>query len=290
VADDQLPATLEEVEEAGKMLVRRDLELTKANARLQELDAVKSEFVSVAAHQLRTPLTGIKWTLSALAQEEAGPLSKEQKQLVNNAMDGSDRLIALVSDLLNVSRLDEGRFGLAMEPLDFGAVVREVHDSLKPLATKKNLNYTLNIANDLPAIFADESKLKIVLVYLIDNAIKYTPVRGTVAVEAQLSKDASSIVASVKDSGIGIDPDQAGRIFEKFFRAKNAQLAATSGTGLGLFLSKNILERHGGTIWFTSSATDSGTTFHIRLPCTRRSRSIKKATTQTTNALETPKQ
>lgn len=259
---------------SSRILVQRDLELSRANTRLEELDKIKTEFVSVAAHQLRTPLTGIKWTLGALAGKELGALTPEQEKIIGEAFKASNRLITLVNDLLNVARLEEGRFGFNLRPQSIEALIRKVASRLEKRAKSLHSALTVYVASDIPLLSFDEEKMDIAIENLLDNAIKYTPAGGSIAVEAR--RENKKAVIAVRDSGIGIPHDQAYRLFTKFFRAKNAQLFQTSGTGLGLYLTKNIVERHGGTLAF-KSVEGHGTTFYLTLPIPKEQAPMSKS-------------
>jgi len=253
-----------ELDEIGKMLVRRDLELTATNERLEELDTIKSEFVSVAAHQLRTPLTGIKWTLHSLAEEEFGKINPEQKRLVQDGLISTFRLIELVNDLLDTARLEEGRYGFSFKLQSFIPALENVFQRYEKAAAEKGITLVLNLSKvKLPPLYYDEEKIGLVLDNLVDNAIKYTTPGGKVTINCK--KTETHVIVEVKDTGIGIPKEQLHRVFTKFFRAENAQLAQTSGTGLGLYVAKNIVERHDGTISF-ESVIERGSTFTLSLP------------------------
>lgn len=258
----RLQEFLRELDSAGKMLVRRDLELTHANVRLEELDKMKSEFVSVAAHQLRTPLTGIKWALSSLLEEEG--LKPEQQKIIRDALAAASRLTELINDLLNVARIEEGKFGFHMSLQSLVPTLQSAYLRFKKIADEKAVRFSLELPDDhLPLLNFDEEKISIVLDNLADNAIKYTPPSGIVT--ASLRRDGDSVVVEVKDSGIGIPKNQTHRVFTKFFRSPNAQLYETDGTGLGLYVTKNIVEEHGGNMWFESNE-GAGTSFYFTLP------------------------
>jgi len=250
--------------ETTKVLIRRDIELTQSNERLRDLDAIKSQFVSVAAHQLRTPLTGIKWTLHALLEQRVGGLNQEQQKFAQDAYKSVMRLISLVNDLLDAARLEEGRFGFKMQKQLLTPLVQEICASFEKSAQEKGIHFTLKVLqNDFPLLNLDKEKVGIVVENLVDNAIKYTAPGGSVTVI--LSTQGDRVTCDVVDTGIGMPKGQTTKIFSKFFRAENAQLYQTSGTGLGLFLAKNIVEHHGGIMSFTTEE-NKGTTFTFSLP------------------------
>ena len=253
-----------ESNEVAKVLVRRDLELTETNERLRELDSIKSEFVSVAAHQLRTPLTGIKWTLNALLNEEVGTLDEKQKKFISDGLVSTYRLIELINDLLDTARLEEGKFGFSFKVQALTPILEQTVKNYEVIAKEKGIEFTLKLPEaELPFLKLDTEKIGIVFDNLIDNAIKYTIPGGKVAV--QVSIDKKYVVIEVEDTGIGIPKAQFHRMFTKFFRAVNAQLAETSGTGLGLYVSYNIVKRHKGTLSFESREGE-GSTFILSLP------------------------
>jgi len=253
-----------ELDQTAKVLVRRDLELSEKNERLRDLDEIKSQFVSVAAHQLRTPLSGIKWTLYALLEEQVGKLNAEQRKFAQDSYTATIRLIDLVNDLLNVSRIEEGRFGFNMERKDFVHIVQKVYKRFKDMAKNKGIDFSLYLPKEkLPLLDIDEEKIGIALENFIENAIKYTSPAGIVSVTVKEENERISVVIS--DTGIGIPKDQTSRVFKKFFRAKNAQLFQTSGTGLGLYVSKNIIQNHDGEVYFTTEE-NKGSVFTFTLP------------------------
>ena len=256
-------ALLQENYQVGKLLVRRDMELSEANSRLIELDQSKSEFVSIAAHQLRTPLTGIRWSFDALLDRAQGDLSIDQLKIAQAGLKSSVRMIELVNDLLNVARIEEGKFGLHTKTQDVGKVIGTVADEELRPAESKGVELILDISPDLPFAEIDEEKLGIALQNLVDNAVKYTPPGGKVTVSAVA--DGPGVKLIVADTGIGVPKEQVDQIFSKFFRADNALRFQTAGNGLGLYVVKNVVESHGGKINI-ESIENKGTTITVTLP------------------------
>jgi signal transduction histidine kinase len=262
-ANEKLLRVTGELSDVGRILVRRDIELSEANTRLAGLDLVKSEFVSVAAHQLRTPLTGVRWSLQALVDGELGALTDEQHKALEESLEVTITAANLINDLLDTARIEEGRFGYKPEMQDFLPVVEKVVTATRPNAERKKIAFSISMPNVLPAVFIDAEKIGIVIDNLVNNAIKYTPEGGAVALTVR--KRARDIEVSIADTGIGIPKEQQRHVFDQFFRARNAKLYVTTGTGLGLYMAKNIVENHGGTMDFTS-AENEGTTFRFTIP------------------------
>ncbi len=237
--------------------------LREANIRLKELDKAKDEFISMASHQLRTPLTTIKGYLSMMEEGDAGPLTKTQKDFVSAAYGGSQRMVNLISDLLNVSRMSAGKFLIEKTPIDLAKVSAEEVAQLQTHAKAKNLVLTFIAPNEpLPLIALDENKTRQVLMNFIDNAIYYTAA-GRVDVTLERQKD--RVVLKVTDTGIGVPEDAKKKLFAKFFRAGNAQNIRPDGTGLGLFLAKRVIEDQGGTVLFESTE-GTGSMFGFSMP------------------------
>ncbi len=258
---------LKENYEVGKILVRRDMELSEANTRLIALDQSKSEFVSIAAHQLRTPLTGIRWTFNALYGGEFGELNPEQERIVQSGMKSSIRMIELINDLLNVARIEDGRFGMHFQRQSVSRLLAAAVARIRPLAKEKAVILVENIPVKFPESLIDEEKMSIALDNVVENAVKYTPPGGKVTISAVVSGE--SIIITTADTGIGIPKEQIGRIFTKFFRADNALRFQTSGSGLGLYVAKNVIEAHNGNV-SVESGERSGTKVTITFPIERR--------------------
>ncbi|MCD6271072.1 HAMP domain-containing histidine kinase, partial [bacterium] len=233
--------------------------------REKAIEEMKSQFVSVAAHQLRTPLSIIKWSLGMLLAGDVGEFTEEQKEFLQKTYQTNERMIKLVNDLLNVARIEEGRFVYQPKAVEFDQVVKQVFESLKELAQKKNLKFQLVIKKSKKpkVVKVDIEKITLVIKNLLENAIRYTPPGGEVTV--RIERQDKEILFSVQDTGVGIPKDQQKRVFTRFFRGANVIKMETEGTGLGLFISKNIVEAHGGKIWFKSKE-NKGSTFFFTLP------------------------
>jgi len=233
--------------------------------REKAIEEMKSQFVSISAHQLRTPLSIIKWSLGMLLAGDVGSLTKEQKEFLQKTYQTNERMIRLVNDLLNVARIEEGRFVYQPKVVEFDQLVKKTFNSLKELAKKKNLTYKLVVKESKKpkVVKVDIEKITLVIKNLIENAIHYTPCKGKITVTVERKN--KEVLFSVKDTGVGIPKEQQKRVFSRFFRGSNVIKMETEGTGLGLFISKNIVEAHGGKIWFKSKE-NKGTTFFFTLP------------------------
>jgi PAS domain S-box-containing protein len=233
--------------------------------REKAIEEMKSQFVSISAHQLRTPLSIIKWSLGMMLAGDVGKLTKEQREFLKKTYQTNERMIRLVNDLLNVARIEEGRFVYQPKAVEFDELVERVFNSLKDLAQKKNLTYKLMVKKSKKpkVVKVDIEKITLAIKNLIENAINYTNPGGKVIVKVERKN--KDLVLAVKDTGVGIPKDQQKRVFTRFFRGANVIKMETEGTGLGLFITKNIIEAHGGKIWFKSQE-NKGTTFFFTLP------------------------
>ncbi len=251
-------------EHLEEKVLERTKELTEANTRLLALDKVKSDFVSVAAHQLRTPLSEIKWAITSLVEGESGKLNKKQLEVLQKSLNSTQSLIELANDLLNTAKLEEGQVGYETKPQSIVPIVQKSIAGFDIAIKEKNISLKLSLPDEsLPKLNLDEEKMGVAIDNVLDNAIKYTHPGGSITVNI-FWRD-SGVAIDIKDTGIGIPPDQAYRVFSKFFRAKNAQLYQTSGTGLGLYMVKTIVENLGGTVSFESKEGE-GSTFSIFFP------------------------
>ncbi len=264
---EKLKAFARENEIAARLLVRRDLELSEANKKLQELDTIKSEFVSIVAHQLRTPLSAIKWTLKMIIDGDLGSLNEEQVNFLSKGYESNEHLIRLINDMLNVSRIDAGKSQYFFYMTRIEDILNGAIKYAQDVARRKNIEITYKKSStELSLAYIDPEKIRLSLQNVFDNAIQYTPPRGKIEIIAK--KGQNVIEISIKDSGIGIPKDQQKNIFTKFFRGTNALKMQTEGSGLGLFIAKNIIEKHSGKIWFQSTE-NKGTTFFISIPLSK---------------------
>jgi len=235
-------------------------------SREKTIDRMKTEFVSFSAHQLKSPLTSIKWALKMFLDGDLGKITEEQREVLSKTYQTNESMIFLVDDLLSLARIEEGRYLYKLIPVKIDKIIQSAIDSCQKKIKKKKLKVEFRKAKGkIPEIKVDVEKIKLAVENFIDNAIKYTPEEGEVI--ASLSFNKKEIEFSVKDSGIGVPKAQQEKIFQKFFRASNAIKIKSQGTGLGLFITKNIVEAHGGRIWFESEE-GKGTTFHFTLPFT----------------------
>jgi signal transduction histidine kinase len=231
--------------------------------REKMIDKLKSEFISIAAHQLRTPLSAVKWVIKMVLDEDSGPLNLEQKEMLTKGYQSNERIIVLVNDMLNVSRIEEGRFGYSFEQSDFSEVLDMVISSLEGKLKDKKMKLLVDKPDNIPLVYMDKSKMTMVVQNLTENAVKYTPEFGTVQIGLEVSKKFFRV--RVQDNGVGIPAEDKVKLFSKFFRASNVVRLQTEGSGLGLFIVKNIIEKHGGTI-ICNSEEGKGTEFIFTLP------------------------
>ncbi|MFA5871437.1 MAG: HAMP domain-containing sensor histidine kinase [Parcubacteria group bacterium] len=231
--------------------------------RIKEIDKAKTEFVSLASHQLRTPLTSVSWYAEMLISGDAGFLNPKQKQYLDEIYIGNRRMIDLVDDLLNASRIDMGTLVAEPARLDLRGLLDSLINEFAPLISSKQIEIVKKYDADIPPIFADVEHIRIVFQNLLSNAIKYTPEKGSVTVESQ--KKGLEIVIGISDTGYGIPKHQQAKIFTKLFRADNVRNKDTDGTGLGLYIARAIIKQSGGKIWF-DSIENKGSTFFVSLP------------------------
>ncbi len=235
-----------------------------ANKHLKKLDQAKTEFLSITSHQLRTPLSGIKGYVSMLVDGDFGKFSKDQSGILIRVKDEVERLIRLVQVFLDVSRIESGRLTITKQEFDMATLARNVVQELLPTASSKNISIRYkNDENEKFMVNADKDKLKDVLVNMVDNAIKYTP-EGYVNVT--LIEKPQSVICEVSDSGVGVKKEEIDRLFEKFSRGEGIEVVSSTGTGLGLFIVKKIIESHKGKVWATSKGKGKGSTFAFEIP------------------------
>jgi PAS domain S-box-containing protein len=241
----------------------------------KEIDKAKTEFVSLASHQLRTPLSSINWYTEMLLAGDAGPINEDQKKYLEEVAIGNKRMVDLVDSLLNVSRLDLGTFIIETEKIDIVEMSKSVVGELKPQIINRKLKLEEIYDNNIKDFEADRKLLRMVFQNLLSNAVKYTKEEGFIKVDISIfSKDQifgdkkieeESLGILIQDSGIGIPLIQQEKMFSKLFRADNARESETEGTGLGLYIIKSIVDQSGGEIWFKSEE-NVGTTFYVIFP------------------------
>lgn len=260
--------SVQEVRELNTHLQQRidkaTRELRRSNEKLKKLDATKDEFISMASHQLRTPLTSIKGYLSMVLEGDVGTVTPAQRQLLEPAFMSSERMVNLIGDFLNVSRLQTGKFVIDAHPTDLVQVITQEVEAIQQLATSHDMAVTTRLPRrKVPQLMLDEDKVRQVIMNFIDNAIYYSRPHSTIVV--QLKFDGDDIVLEVHDHGIGVPPEQQKQLFSKFFRADNARKQRPDGTGVGLFLARKVITAHGGDVVFESTE-GKGSVFGFRLP------------------------
>jgi signal transduction histidine kinase len=258
---------LEEIEQFNVTLQKKidaaTKELKDSNQKLKALDEAKDEFVSMASHQLRTPLTSIKGYISMVLEEDAGEINETQKKMLGQAFFSSQRMVYLISDLLNVSRLKTGKFLIEPKPVNLADIVDSELAQLQEGAGAKNQTLSFTKPKNFPILNLDDMKLRQVIMNFTDNAIYYTPAGGKITID--LKDTGKSVEFTVKDSGIGVPKKEQHKLFAKFYRAENARKARPDGTGLGLFMAKKVIVAQGGAIIFTSKE-GKGSTFGFSFP------------------------
>lgn len=259
--------SMEEINELNKSLQRRIDEATKelrfSNRQLQRLDEAKNEFISMASHQLRTPLTSIKGYLDMMLEGDLGKISPTQRAVLREAFSSSERMVRLINDFLNVSRLQTGKFTIDKQSVDIAQILRDEVSLLKVVADQRSVEMALKIDKKIPSLAVDSEKIRQVMLNMIDNAIYYSSPHKKVVIA--LKSSGKMIEFSVKDSGIGVPKSEQANLFGKFFRGTNAKKRRPDGTGVGLFLAKKVILSHDGEMIFESEE-GKGSTFGFRLP------------------------
>lgn len=240
-------------------------QLAVANDKLKQLDQLKDEFVSVASHELRTPMTAIKSFLWMAIHKQAENMTPDLRRYLDKAYVSTERLINLVNDMLNISRIEGGRVALNLEMVDIVALTTDVVEELSVKAGEKGVKLGMERSN-IPMVFCDRDKVHEVLLNLMGNSLKFTPKDGRVWVD--FNKEPEMLEIKVNDSGRGIAPEDMNKLFTKFGRLDNSYVAVaeSGGTGLGLYISKSVVELHKGRIWAESPGIDRGSTFTFTLP------------------------
>ncbi len=235
-----------------------------------ELDNMKREFVSVASHQLRTPLTAMRGNIENLLDGIFGDFTEDQREVLRDTSFAAERLINLINEFLDVSRIQKGTLELTITDVNISEVIRSVIGELRDYAKRHRVTLSLHIPKKDVFVSGDELRVRQVVQNLVDNAIKYSsPKNPDVCIEISKAKD-NMIEVIIADNGIGIPEREQDKLFNRFFRASNVSKVGSSGTGLGLYIVKTIIQKHGGKIWFDSKE-DKGTAFHFLLPVSKKS-------------------
>jgi two-component system cell cycle sensor histidine kinase PleC len=243
-------------------------ELKELTAELQRVARVKTEFLANMSHELRTPLNSINGFSEVLYDETFGPLNEKQKKYVNNVLTSGKHLLLLINQILDMAKVEAGKMKLALSSLPMKNLLNEISLLVEDMVGKKKLEMSLEIAEDLPSIQADELKVKEVIYNLLSNAVKYTPENGKIGMRAK--KTDSEIEIVVWDTGVGIASENMEKIFEGFFRVDTPYSRVTEGTGLGLPLSKKLVELHGGKFSVESEGLNKGASIRFTLPIVSR--------------------
>ena len=243
--------------------VRIVRQLQETNQQLKEMDASKDEFISMASHQLRTPLTSMKGYVSLVLDGDFGPITDPQRAMLQQAYDSSQRMVYLISDLLNVSRLRTGKFIIINKVTDLARVVEDELAQLVQAAKARNVQYSFSKSDNFPKLMLDEMKIRQVVMNFLDNALYYTPDGGTVKVA--LTADATSIRYTVTDTGMGVSKEDQKNLFTKFYRGQNARKMRPDGTGLGLYMARKVIAAQGGALLF-NSIEGEGSMFGFSIP------------------------
>jgi PAS domain S-box-containing protein len=239
-------------------------EVEEANVRLQELDRLKSQFLANMSHELRTPLNSIIGFSDVLLDGVVGEITPKQRECVQDILFSGEHLLALINDLLDFSKIEAGRMTLEPANFDVADSLAEVQATIRPMIDKKSQVLTIELADDLPPLYADRFRIKQVLINLLSNAHKFTPAGGHITVSCRLA-DPTTVLFSVTDTGIGIKPEDQEIIFEEFRQADGSATREIQGTGLGLAISRRLVEMHGGRIW-VESEYGHGATLLFLLP------------------------
>jgi len=239
-------------------------ELRMSNTQLRKLDEAKDEFISMASHQLRTPLTSIKGYISMIIEGDVGKVTPQQKHLLGEAFMSSERMVRLIGDFLSVSRLQTGKFIIEKHEVNIAKLIQQEVDSLAYTAQSRGLTFEYKQPKNIPLLQLDENKIQQVVMNFMDNAMYYSKSDGG-AITIQLKKKAHAIEFTVKDTGIGVPKEEQAKLFSKFFRAENARRQRPDGTGVGLYLAKKVIDAHDGEVIF-SSKEGKGSVFGFSIP------------------------
>jgi signal transduction histidine kinase len=258
----ELEEKREELERVNREVSETNRELNEANTKLRELSELKEEFLALTTHDLRSPLTVISGVISFFTSGRLGELSPEQRNMVAMMERNAQSLIELINDLLDASKLESGSLRLDLSSFNLRSVANELRETMEPLACEKGINLHVLIPEDLPPVEADRPKLRRILVNLLSNALKFTGREGAVTISATGEGDRVSV--AVSDTGVGIAREDVDRLFDKYEQTRNRATRGEKGTGLGLYITKQLVELHGGEIK-VESEPGKGSTFSFTI-------------------------
>ena len=257
-------SVMSEIRRKEELQIMAD-KLATANDQLRKLDNAKTEFISIASHQLRTPLTSVKGFISLIIEGSYGEINAGVRDALTKVYASSERLIQLVEDLLNVSRIESGRMQFTFEKGNIAEMMQELYDNFMLVAKNKDLYLDIKLPKQgLPEVTMDPSKVREVISNFTDNALKYTE-KGGVTMKAEETKE-KTVKITISDTGIGVPADEMQYLFKKFSRGKDTGRLHAGGTGLGLYVGKNIVDAHHGKVWVESDGEGKGSRFIIELP------------------------
>lgn len=248
-----------------EQLARQNLEVAAANAELRRLDSLKSQFVSVAAHELRTPLSAILGYVEMLLDGDLGHLTRQQRESLETVGRSASRLMAITRNLLDLTRIEAGTILLSLRPVDLGALLRAVVEEYEPELAARGHRANLDLPRDLPPALCDEGRVARIVGNLLSNAAKYTLSGGTISVRLGRDEQEGFLRVSVSDEGPGISLEDQEQLFTRFYRGESARQSGEPGTGLGLPIARALVELHGGRFWLESQP-GAGSTFIVTLP------------------------
>ncbi len=263
--EQQLAQSRNELRLLQDELTRQNQELNAANVELQRFSEVKSSFVSVAAHELRSPLSSILGYTEILLERDFGELNPKQAEFLQIVQRSTNRLLDVSTNLLDANRIETGRIDLLLKPLDLAALIRGYAAEFEVQLRRNEQKLTLHTEPDLPMALCDETKTIQIINNLLSNASKYTLPEGKITVNLRQADEAGFLLLSVTDTGIGIAPKERKKLFDRFYRASNVYQTRAGGSGLGLYITRSLVELHGGRIW-VKSELGVGSTFFVTFP------------------------
>lgn len=254
-------------EKLGKVIERDMLEkeLEEAKIIAETASRTKSDFLSNMSHELRTPLNAVIGFSEVLRDEAFGPLNDKQKEYIIDVLDSGKHLLSLINDILDLSKVEAGKMELELSEFDLRLLLQNCLTFIKEKAMKHSISLSCEVADDIVSITADERKMKQVIFNILSNAAKFTPDGGEIGIRAR-KENKNEVLISIRDTGIGIEEKDRGKIFSEFEQIDSAYSRQYAGTGLGMPLTKKLIELHGGKIWFESKGEGKGTTFFFTLP------------------------